>query len=34
LTFSSGQRCGAHDARSYVARVANMQRRFQGLSRA
>ena len=32
LTFSSGQRCGAHDARSYVARVVSMQRRFKTLA--
>ena len=32
LSFSSSQRCGAHDARSYVARVATMQRRFQALA--
>ena len=32
LSFSSGQRCGAHDARSYVARVATMQRRFRALA--
>jgi hypothetical protein len=34
LSFSAGQRCGAHDARSYVARVTSMQKRFQTLSRA
>ena len=32
LTLSAGQRCGAHDARSYVARVASMQRRFKALA--
>jgi hypothetical protein len=32
LSFSSGQRCGVHDARSYVARVTNMQRRFKALA--
>jgi hypothetical protein len=30
--LSAGQRCGAHDARSYVARVASMQRRFKALA--
>lgn len=33
LSFSSGQRCGTHDARSYVARVTSMQKRFQALAR-
>ena len=33
LSFSSGQRCGAHDARSYVTRVTSMQKRFQALAR-
>ena len=33
LTLTAGQRCGAHDARSYVARVKGMQRRFQALMR-
>jgi hypothetical protein len=32
LTLAAGQRCGTHDARSYVARVAAMQRRFQLLA--
>lgn len=32
LTLAAGQRCGAHDARSYVARVASMQRRFKALA--
>jgi hypothetical protein len=33
LKLTAGQRCGAHDARSYVARVVAMQRRFQALAR-
>jgi hypothetical protein len=33
LSFSSGQRCGTHDARSYVTRVTSMQKRFQALAR-
>jgi len=32
LTLSAGQRCGSHDARSYVTRVASMQRRFRALA--
>ena len=32
LALSAGQRCGSHDARSYVARVASMQRRFRALA--
>jgi hypothetical protein len=32
LRLAAGQRCGTHDARSYVARVAAMQRRFQLLA--
>jgi hypothetical protein len=32
LTLSAGQRCGAHDARSYVRRVTGMQRRFKALA--
>jgi hypothetical protein len=32
LSLSAGQRCGSHDARSYVARVAGMQRRFRALA--
>jgi hypothetical protein len=32
LTLTAGQRCGAHDARGYVRRVAGMQRRFQALA--
>jgi hypothetical protein len=33
LTFRPGQRCGSHDARAYVERVATMQRRFEALAR-
>ena len=32
LQLKPGQRCGSHDARSYVARVAAMQRRFKALA--
>jgi hypothetical protein len=32
LQLTAGQRCGTHDARSYVARVTNMQRRFKALA--
>jgi hypothetical protein len=32
LQLAAGQRCGTHDARSYVARVASMQRRFKTLA--
>lgn len=32
LALSAGQRCGAHDARGYVRRVAGMQRRFKALA--
>jgi hypothetical protein len=32
LALSTGQRCGTHDARTYVARVAGMQRRFKALA--
>lgn len=32
LALAAGQRCGTHDARSYVARVASMQRRFKALA--
>jgi hypothetical protein len=32
LTLTNGQRCGDHDARGYVARVASMQRRFKALA--
>lgn len=32
LTLAAGQRCGTHDARSYVARVKSMQRRFKALA--
>jgi hypothetical protein len=33
MRFTPGQRCGAHDARAYVERVAAMQRRFAALAR-
>jgi hypothetical protein len=32
LRLTGGQRCGAHDARGYVARVSSMQRRFKALA--
>jgi hypothetical protein len=32
LQLTAGQRCGTHDARSYVGRVASMQRRFRALA--
>jgi hypothetical protein len=32
LSLAAGQRCGAHDARSYGARVTAMQRRFKALA--
>jgi hypothetical protein len=32
LQLTSGQRCGTHDARSYVSRVTSMQRRFKALA--
>ncbi len=32
LTLTAGQRCGTHDARTYVARVTKMQRRFKALA--
>jgi hypothetical protein len=32
LTLTAGQRCGTHDARSYVTRVTAMQRRFKALA--
>ena len=32
LTLSARQRCGSHDARSYVTRVASMQRQFRALA--
>jgi hypothetical protein len=32
LAFAPGQRCGTHDARSYVGRVTNLQRRFKALA--
>jgi hypothetical protein len=34
LAFSAGQRCGTHDARSYVGRVTSVQRRFAALAAA
>jgi hypothetical protein len=34
LRFDTSQRCGNHDARAYVGRVASMQRRFVGLAAA
>ena len=34
LRFTAGQRCGTHDARSYVGRVTSIQRRFAALSAA
>lgn len=34
LKLTARQRCGAHDAQSYVARVASMQRRFRALAKA
>jgi hypothetical protein len=34
LAFAPGQRCGSHDPRHYVAKVAAMQRVFGRLSRA
>ena len=32
LKLAPGQRCGTHDARSYVARVVGMQRQFKALA--
>jgi hypothetical protein len=32
LKLAPGQRCGAHDTRAYVARVASAQRRFAALA--
>jgi hypothetical protein len=32
LALTASQRCGSHDARSYVARVASMQRVFKALA--
>ena len=32
LTLTAGQRCGTHDARTYVTRVTTMQRRFRALA--
>ena len=34
LRFTAGQRCGDHDARSYVSRVTSMQRIFDRLAAA
>jgi len=34
LRFVAGQRCGAHDANSYVGRVMGMQQRFAALAAA
>jgi hypothetical protein len=34
LKLMAQQRCGTHDARSYVARVASMQRRFKALAKS
>jgi hypothetical protein len=33
LALTAGQRCGTHDARSYVGRVASLQRRFRALAK-
>ena len=33
LSLAAGQRCGTHDARTYVARVSAMQRQFRALAR-
>jgi hypothetical protein len=33
LNLTARQRCGTHDARSYVARVASMQQRFRALAK-
>jgi hypothetical protein len=32
LKLAAGQRCGTHDARSYLGRVSGMRRRFQALA--
>jgi hypothetical protein len=32
LALTAGQRCGTHDARSYVGRVVSLQRRFRALA--
>ena len=32
LKLAAGEQCGSHDARSYAARVASMQRRFKSLA--
>jgi hypothetical protein len=34
FVLTAGQSCGSHDARSYIARVASMQRRFKALASA
>ncbi|HVJ31246.1 MAG TPA: lytic transglycosylase domain-containing protein, partial [Gammaproteobacteria bacterium] len=34
FALGPGQSCGGHDARSYVTRVASMQRRFKALASA
>jgi hypothetical protein len=34
LRLTEGQRCGDHEARSYVARVNLMKRVFESISRA
>jgi len=34
FALAPGQSCGSHDARSYIARVASMQRRFKALASA
>ena len=34
FALAPGQSCGSHDARSYVTRVASMQRRFKALASA
>ena len=34
FTLAAGQSCGSHDARTYIARVASMQRRFKALASA
>jgi hypothetical protein len=33
LSLAAGQRCGTHDARTYLGRVTEMQRRFRALAR-
>jgi hypothetical protein len=34
FALAAGQSCGSHDARSYIARVASMRRRFKALAGA